>query len=91
MLLGDWTEWVTRARLADLYQEAERERLARSARAHERGQTRRRPTRRYARMSPPEAADERLPSVIVVHPPANDGGEPGERSPQLSGTAPAQR
>ena len=91
MLLGDWTEWATRLRMADLYQEAERERLARSARAHERGKSRRRLTRRYARMNPPEVADERIRSVIAVHRPANDGGEPGERSPQLSGSAPVER
>ena len=91
MLLGDWTEWATRARMADLHHEAERERLARSARAHEYGKSRRRPTQRYAPMNPPEAADERIRPVIAVHHPANDGSEPGERSPQLSGTAPAER
>jgi hypothetical protein len=88
---GDWTEWVTRARMADRYQEAERERLARSAQAHEHGKSRRRLTRRHARMNRPEAADERLRSATAVRNPANDGGEPAERGPQLSGTAPAQR
>lgn len=53
MLQGDWTEWVTRARMADLHREAERERLARQAWSHQGGSTPQRggPIRRHGRMS----------------------------------------
>lgn len=58
MLQGDWAEWVTRARMADLHREAERERLARQAWSHQGGSTPQRggPIRRHGRMSFSEAA-----------------------------------